>query len=159
MFSLGSRGFALSSGPFGAFVVAGRKDAKTRKNTEKTRESAASEPPLRSKRLFEPASEPPARSKRLFEPALEPPARSKRLLGPASETPVRSNGLFEPASELPVRSKGCSSLLRRRQCVRKGCSSLLFKITIRKCCTRLHCALRRFAQLSLLRAWICTGPH
>ena len=42
--------------------------------------------------------------------------------------------------------KGCSSLLRRRRCALNGhsglsgaasCSSLLFKITIRKCCTRL----------------------
>ena len=71
----------------------------------------------------------------------------------------RSKRLFEPARCRQCARRGCSSLLRRRQCVRKGCSSLLFKITIRKCWTRLHCALRLFAQLSLLRAWICTGPH
>ena len=64
----------------------------------------------------------------------------------------RSKRLFEPARCRQCARRGCSSLLRCRLCVRRGCSSLLFKITVRKGWTRLHCALRLFALLSLLRA-------
>ena len=52
----------------------------------------------------------------------------------------------------PVRRRGCSSLLRCRLCVRRGCSRLLFKITIRKCWSRLHCALCRCTLLLLCYA-------
>ena len=48
-----------------------------------------------------------------------------------------SKRLFEPVRCRQCARRGCSSLLRCRLCVRKGFSSLLFKITIRKCCTRL----------------------
>ena len=78
------------------------------------------------------------RSKMLFEAALVPPV-------PVST--VRSKNLFEPASvwHPPVRSKR------------------LFESAVQDHYSRVqdsvHCALRLFAQLSLLRAWICTGPH
>ena len=94
-----------------------------------------------------------------LEPASEPPVRSKKPFGPASEPSVRLKWPLWPTRCRHFVRKGCSSLLQCRQCVRKGCSILLFKITIHNCWTRLHCALRLFAQLSLLRAWICTGPH
>ena len=37
--------------------------------------------------------------------------------------------------------KSCLSLLRWRQSARRGCSHLLFETTIRKCWSRLHCAV------------------
>ena len=37
--------------------------------------------------------------------------------------------------------KSCLSLLPCRQSARRGCLRLLFKIAIRKCCSRLHCAV------------------
>ena len=53
-----------------------------------------------------------------------------------------SKRLFEPARCRQCARRGRSSLLRCRLCVRRDCSRLLFKITIRKCWSRLHSALR-----------------
>ena len=63
--------------------------------------------------------------------------RSKRLFEPARCRQCARRGCSSLLRRRQCARRGCSSLLRRRQCVRKGCSSLLFKITIRKCCTRL----------------------
>ena len=63
--------------------------------------------------------------------------RSKRLFEPARCRQCARRGCSSLLRRRQCARRGCSSLLRRRQCVRKDCSSLLFKITIRKCCTRL----------------------
>ena len=57
----------------------------------------------------------------------------------------------------PVRSKSLfSSLPQCRQCIQRVCSGLLFKITIQKCWSRLHCALSRF---TLLYFATCMDMH
>ena len=72
----------------------------------------------------------------------------------------RSKRLFEPARCRQCARRGCSSLLRCRLCVRIGCSRLLFKITVRKCWARLHCALSHCTLLCFAPCmYICTGPH
>ena len=52
--------------------------------------------------------------------------------------------------------KACSSLLQCQQCIQRVCSSLLFKITIQKCWSRLHCALSR---CTLLCFATCMDMH
>ena len=50
--------------------------------------------------------------------------------------------------------KDCSTPFRCRQCVQSGSS----RTTIRKCWSRLHCALSRCTPLCFIRAWICIFP-
>ena len=100
-------------------------------------------PPVRSKRLLGPASVPQVRAQRLFGPASAPPVRSQRLLWPAAAPAVRSNWQCWPALVPPVRT-------------RRWCSSLLFEITIRKCWSRLHCAL---SHCTLLCFALCMDMH
>ena len=83
----------------------------------------------------------------------------KGCSGPLRRCQCAQNSCSGPLWCRQCARKVCSRSLRCSQCTQRGCSSLLFAITIRKCWTRLHCALCLFAQLSLLRAWICTGPH
>ena len=66
---------------------------------------------------------------------------SKKRKKAQKDSKRRSKRLFEPVRCHQCARRGCSSLLRCRLCVQRSCSRLLFKITIRKCWARLHCAL------------------
>ena len=142
-------------------------------NTEKTRENAARSrlcarkgcsSLLRSRQCARKGCSSLLRSRQCARKGCSSLLRRRQCARKGCSSLLRSRQCARKGCSSLLRScqcaqKGCSSLLRRRQCVRKGCSSLLFKITIRKCWTRRHGALHLFAQLSLLRAWICTGPH
>ena len=110
----------------------------------------------RSEGLLGPAWAPPVRSKWPLGPALVPPVRSKRLIEPASALPVRSKWPFWPALVKKCAQKTHSSPLQCTDCAQRGCSSLLFEITIRKCWSRLPCAL---SHCTLLHFALCMDMH
>ena len=131
MFSVGSGGFARPSGAFGLFAASAQKHVKTRAN-------AALGPLGAGNGLLRPARVPPLRSKACFSAAGALEMAALACPGDASPLEKSVRACFGATSAL---RKSCLSLLPCRQSARRGCLRLLFKIAIRKCCYRLHCAL------------------
>ena len=141
MFSCGSAGFA---GAFQAFGLPASRAPGTRKHRENSRKLEKTL--LRSRQSAREGCSSLLRSRQCARKGCSSLLRRRQCARKGCSSLLRSRQCARKGCTSLLRrrqcvQKGCSSLLRRRQCVQKGCSSLLFKITIPKCWSRLHCAL------------------